>query len=380
MRRFGTSLMMMGMLAATTVGAGIFTLPWVFHNAGWMRATGWLVALAALVIFAGYSYWRTLDAVGERQRLVGLARTHLGRGWSVLTLVGVLGGMVFALVISLVLAQRFLAILLPLRPSAALVLFWALAVLPVTFNIRRFAILENAGTLLKCLLVVFIFFSALNYGGILESSAPIVPDVLFPFGALLFALSGWNAIEPMYEYWKGKRDGSGNDVGRAASPLGAIAGGTLAIAALYFLFSAGILGSLTNGSFLSPDTLSGLIGWPFWKIATLAVLGLLALWTAYGINALEIENALRKDLHWNPTLAFGAVALAPVIIVFSGFTNVIQAITFAGAIFVGLQYMSIFALAERVLQPRPAVKWLMRLAGLVFALAALYEIYIFVVG
>jgi amino acid permease len=373
--------MMMGILAATTVGAGVFALPWVFHNAGWMRATGWLVALATLVIFAGYSYWRTLDAVGERQRLVGLARTHLGREWGALTLVGVLGGMIFALVIYLVLAQRFVAILLPLRPVAALILFWALAVLPATFSIRRFAILENIGTLLKCLLIVFIFLSATNYSAMFASDTSIVPNFLFPFGAILFALSGWNAIEPMYEFWKNKRGGVGGSAGGGrVSPLGAIAGGTFAIAALYFLFSAGILGSMTNGSFLSPDTLSGLIGWPFWKIATLAALGLLALWTAYGINAREIENALHKDLRWNHIAAFATVALLPLIIVFVGFSNIIQAVTFAGAIFAGLQYMAIFALSEKVLKPRPVTKWLMRLAGLVFALAALYEVYIFVVG
>lgn len=365
----------MGILAATTVGAGIFALPWVFHNAGWIRTTGWLAALSALVIFAGYSYWRTLDAVGERQRLVGLAHSRLGREWGAITLVGVLGGMIFVLVVYLILAQRFFAIILPLKPVAALILFWALAVLPASFNIRRFAAFENVGTLLKCLLIVFVFFSATNYGAVFESNTPIVPDFLFPFGAILFALSGWNAIEPMYEFWKGKRG-----VGRKTSPLAAIAGGTLVIAVLYFLFSAGILGSLINGSFLSPDTLSGLIGWPFWKIAALAILGLLALWTAYGINAREVENALHKDLHWNPTIAFATVALAPLLIVFAGFSNIIQAVTFAGAIFVGLQYVAIFVLAERVLKPRPTTKWLMRAAALIFAAAALYEIYAFVVG
>jgi len=370
---------MTGMLAATTVGAGIFALPWVFHNAGWQRATGWLAILTTLVAFAGYSYWRILDAVGERQRLVGLAREQLGRGWGFVTLLGVVGGVIFALVVYLILAQRFLAILFPLRSTAALVLFWGLAVLPLTFNLRRFAILENAGTLLKCLLIIFIFFSATNYGAVFESNTPIVPDFLFPFGAILFALVGWNAVEPMYEFWKGRQIGSGR--GQAGpSPLRAIVGGTFVIAILYFLFSAGILGSLTNGSFLSPDTLSGLVGWPFWKVATLAALGVLALWTAYGINALEAENALRKDLRWNSNVAFAVIALAPLFVVLSGFNNILLAVGFAGGVFIGLQYMTIFTLAERVLRPQPLVKWIMRLAGLIFALAALYEIYSFVVG
>lgn len=366
--------MMMGMLVATTVGAGIFTLPWIFHNAGWVRATGWLVALSALVIFAVYSYWRILAVVDEKQRMVGLARTHLGREWGVLATIGVLGGILLVLVIYLALAQRFLAILLPISPAAGLVLFWGLAVLPATFNLKRFAIVENAGTLLKCLLVVLLFFAASDYRAVFESSTPIVPDIFFPFGAILFSLSGWNAVEPMYEYWRSRKTD-----GRRASPLGAIAGGVSLIAVLYFLFSVGILGSLTNGSFLSPDTLSGLIGWPFWKLASLAGLGVLAIWTAYGMSAKEVENALHKDLRWNRTLAFSAVALVPLAVVSSGFLGIIQAVTFAGAVFVGLQYMTIFALAEKLLQPRQVTKWLMRLSGLVFALAALYEVYMFVV-
>jgi amino acid permease len=366
--------MMIGLLAATTVGAGIFTLPWIFHNAGWQRASLWLVALSGLVIFAGYSYWRTLDAVGERQRLVGLARTHLGREWGTLALLGVVGGTMFALVVYLILAQRFATILLPLRPMAALILFWGLAILPATFSIRRFALLENIGTLLKCALIVFVFLFAANYSTIFSSNVPFISDPFFPFGAILFALGGWSAIEPMYELWKSR--GSSRS---KASPLRAIASGTFAIAFLYFLFSAGILGSLGNGSFLSPDTLSGLIGWPFWKMAALAALGLLALWTAYGINLLELENALRKDLNWNPTVAFGVVALTPLLVVLSGFSNVIQAVTFAGAIFGGLQYIIIFALAQKMVAAKSWVKWLMRSSGLVFALAALYEIYAFVV-
>lgn len=369
---------MMGILAATTVGAGIFTLPWIFHNAGWARATAWLVGLSALVVFAMYSYWRTLEAVDERERMVALARRHLGKGWGALVLAGVLGGMLFILIIYLVLAQRFFAILLPLHGTMGLLIFWALAVLPATFSINRFAIVESFGSLLKGLLMVFVFFSATRYGAVFESAGSTAMDPLLPFGAILFSLSGWTAIEPMYELWRG-RGGHRGPKGRS-SPLAAIAGGIFVISTLYFLFSAGILGSLTNGSFLSVDTLSGLVGWPSWRLGVLAALGIFALWTAYGPTALEFENALRKDLRWNPILSFMIVALLPLVIVFSGFVNIIQAITFAGAIFVGLQYMTIFALAEKVLRPRAAVVWAMRLAGLVFVFAAVYEIYGFVVN
>jgi amino acid permease len=366
---------MMGILAATTVGAGIFTLPWIFHNAGWLRATGWMIGLSALVIFAMYSYWKTLEAVDERERMVALARRHLGKGWGALVLAGVLGGMLFILIIYLVLAQRFFAILLPVHGTMALLIFWALAVLPATFSINRFAIVETAGSLVKGLLMLFVFFSATRYGAIFESSVSTGIDPLLPFGAILFSLSGWTAIEPMYELWRGRKDSRSRP-----SPLVAIGGGILLIATLYFLFSAGILGSLTNGSFLSVDTLSGLAGWPFWRLGLLAALGIFALWTAYGPTALEFENALRHDLRWNPIISFAIVAILPLLIVFTGLVNIIQAITFAGAIFVGLQYMTIFALAEKVLRPRTAVVWAMRAAALVFAFAAVYEIYRFMVN
>jgi amino acid permease len=374
------------MLVATTVGAGLFILPWIFHNAGWWRAALWLAALSALVVFAEHAYWKTLEAVDERERMVALAHNHLGREWGTLALIGVLGGMLFILMIYLALAERFLGILLPFGGRTGLFVFWALAVLPATFNIRRFAFVEGIGSLLKGLLIVAVFFSAARYGAIFESTEPLLANPLLPFGAILFSLSGWTAIEPMYEFWRARRSRAGGkrpgkaDSGVRPRPPVVIAGGMAAIAALYFLFSAGILGSIGDGSFVSADTLSGLVGWPFWKVGALAALGLFALWTAYGPTSLELENALSKDLHWKPVLAFAVVALVPLFLVLSGFVNIIRAVTFAGGLFVGLQYMTIFALAERVWRPRRAVVWSMRLGALIFALAALYEIYSFVVG
>jgi hypothetical protein len=366
--------MMVGVLAATTLGAGIFTLPWIFHAAGWRLAGGLLIALAALVVFAEYCYWRTLDAVGGKERLIGLARDRLGKAWSMAAFIGVMGGMFFALVIYLALAERFLGILLPLHGTIDLLIFWALAVIPATFGIRRFAAVENTAVACKCLLIIFIFFSASHPGAILQAAAPTVANPLFAFGALIFALSGWNAIEPMYELWR-----SGEGKKKNIRPLAVLIGGMAAIAVLYILFPAAILGSLSGGSFLATDTLSGLVGWPAWKIGLLALLGLFAVWTSYLPASLEIENALHKDLHWHRRAAFLVVALAPLLAVLAGFRNVIEVMAFSGAIFVGMQYLVIFALAERVLRPRRAVAWAMRAGAGIFVLAAVYEVVSFVV-
>ena len=362
---------MTGMLIATTVGAGIFTLPWIFRSVGWGSAIVLLLALGGLVCFAERSYWKTLDAVGERHRLVGLAYAKLGKEWGLLAFLGVVGGMLFTLVVYLILASRFMAVIFPVHGASALLIFWALAVIPTTFGLRRFATAENIGIVLKCALIAFVFLAASEPLALFRTVPAFAGNPLAAFGAILFALSGWNAIEPMYELWRG-----GERRARPSSVL--LIGGALVIL-LYILFSAGIIGSLAGGSSLSPDALSGLVGWPAWKLGVLAALGLVALWTAYLPTSLEVEHALAKDLHWNRTLGFALASLLPLFVVLSGFTNVIMAVSFAGAIFAGIQYVIIFALAEKVLRPGRAAAWAMRTAAAVFGLAALYEVAVFVV-
>jgi amino acid permease len=367
-----------GILAATTLGAGIFSLPYVFREAGWALGLFYLATLTALVVFVHALYLRALQGVRDGSReprttprvvrgehLLGLARSLLGRTWFSVGVLAVVGGLVLTLVAYLILAARFVGILAPGVPfAAAAVAFWLVATVPMKEKLRWFVRAEAVGTLFMAAIILLVFFVArrIGFGGV-----PIaVPSAWWlPFGPVLFALAGWTAVEPMFNY--GRRSGG--------TPRGSLFVGTVGVAVLYALFVAAILGSATV---VAPDTLSGLSGWPRWGLGALATLGLVAIWTSYVPIALEVRNSLTAGLGWSRHAGLAAVAVAPLALLFLGLKDFLAVVGLAGGVFLAAQYLLLLLVSRRILKPAGAVKFFTDLAALVFAAAALYEIYVFV--
>lgn len=57
-----------GILAATTIGAGMFALPWVLSHVGWSTFLFLLIGLGLVIAFAEVLYWQVLQKTGERDR------------------------------------------------------------------------------------------------------------------------------------------------------------------------------------------------------------------------------------------------------------------------------------------------------------------------
>ena len=55
-----------GLVAAATIGAGMFSLPYVFHEAGWLLGIFYTAVLSAAVIIAHLLYLRVLEETKEK--------------------------------------------------------------------------------------------------------------------------------------------------------------------------------------------------------------------------------------------------------------------------------------------------------------------------
>lgn len=357
-----------GVVVATTVGAGMFALPYVFKEVGWQVGALSLLLTGCLITCAHHLYWRTLGEVGERKRLLGLAKLHFGKAGFYPAFFVLGGGLLFALVVYLILGGEFLAIIFPSlsRPAGVLV-FWIAASLPLLFGLRRLTALELVGALAMAGIIVWVFvqgwpphFWGNNGGG--------PSSFLFAFGPILFALAGWTAVEPVYD--------AGKDGGGRASPLLIFAGGTLVSAALYLLFVSGVFGLTSN---VTTDGLSGLSGRGAGFLAALGTLGLFAIWTSYVPISLEIKNALEKDLKWRPGPVLAAIFLIPPLLIVAGVRSFFDAVSVAGGVFLGLQYVLIVLVGIRVLRARGWSALLYALLGGAFLLGAVYELYYFVI-
>lgn len=358
-------------IAATTLGAGMFALPYVFQESGWFVGIFYLVVLSAAVIWTQIIYWQTLAVADKKGRLLGLTRAHLGNFGYYAGSISILAGLVLALVIYLILGNQFIKLFwLGVNGTISLFSFWFISVLPLLFTERRVLWFETMGVFFMAAIIFLIFFSALPGNGL--NSAPLfdVNNLFLPFGVILFSLAGWTAIEPLY------RDSRAPGAGRMA-PVRALSWGVVSVALLYLLFTWGIFSS---APVISTDTVSGLYGWPNWKLALLGILGLFALWTSYMPIALEIKNALAVDLNMNPRLSLYSVVFTPLILVIIGLSSFLKVIGLAGGVFLGLQYVLIILVGKKVLQFSGGKKFLSNLLIAVFLLAAVYEVYYFAIG
>jgi len=353
-----------GLLVATTVGAGVFALPYVFRESGWIVGVIYLFGSSAVIITIHSLYWKVLDRVGRGEHLLGLTKMYCGKAGFYSAFFVIVGGLVASLVVYLILGGQFVRLVFPgVGTTASVVVFWILSSLPFVLGLRRLIGLEVLGAILMGLIIFFIFFMVWP-PKFPEGPALNLQNFFFPFGPILFALAGWTAIEPMYNLHAAHKKE------KSFQPILALATGTLAAAILYLLFVIGILGSAAE---VTPNTISGLTNWPAWRLGLLGALGIFGIWTSYIPVGLEIRNSLEKDLNWNMGLGFSIVVFLPIILIFSGFNNFLSAVAVAGGIFLSLQHVFIVFIGKRALVLSRARAYFVDILILVFTLAAVYS-------
>jgi amino acid permease len=353
-----------GIVAAATVGDGVFALPYVFYTAGWLLGIFYLAILAVLVSAAHVVYLKTLESEGEKERLLGLAKKRFGNIGFWIGFLAIVVGLLLTLVAYLILGTQFIHLAVPaVRMRYAFAAFWILISLVVLASDKEIRKLELAGIACTSAIIIIIFASA--WPNIFFAGLPAVNwhNLFLPFGAVLFSLAGWTSIEPAYEARKRRR---ANGTARAASPWLALAAGTVFAGLLYAMFAAGI-------------TASGLAAWPLWKKDMLAILGLIAVATVYLPISREIKNALEKDLQWPRGSSRPLIVLFPPALVLLGFNNFLAVVGLVGGAFLSLQYLLIVSVGRRTLTLSTFQKVCLDVIALIFVVAAVYSVYSFIV-
>jgi len=370
------------LLAATTIGAGIFSLPYLFKEAGWLTGVFYLVILSGVLISVHYLYWQILAKLKEKQRLLGLTGKYLGRTVFYLGFFVIIGGLLLTLVVYLILIGNFVRLVFPgVSFAQGILVFWFLASLPLVLKLRRLVGFEFLGTVLMAAIIVLVFGSSWQSIGSKGFPAIDLRNFFLPFGAILFSLAGWTAIEPVFEWQKKSESGTPD----RHSALSILSFGTLIPAFLYVVFATGILGSARE---VTPDTISGLTNWPLWQVAIMGWLGIIAIWTSYAPIAVEIKNSLEKDLRWPACVAEATsarlrpaglslyiVLFLPLILIALGLRNFLSIIGLAGGVFLGLQYLLIILVGKKVLDLSRRKNFLLNMLAALFVLGAIFEIY-----
>jgi amino acid permease len=352
MRWFQSSII----LAATTIGAGMFGLPYIFYKSGFLVGFFYIFIFGFLMILTHYLYAEVILKSNE-DSLLEIIQKKLNFKLYFFAFLSITIGLIFTLLVYLILAGQFLNIIFPnISFNLAVFIFWIFASVSLIFE-KFFNRFEVLGTFLMTLIILFIFIQSGPSFSVKNIPAYNLNNLFLPFGVILFSLAGWTAVLPMLKYNNYKND------------LKSFVFGTILVIILYLFFIFGILNSAQN---IAPDALSGL-NWSYFKLALIASLGLFAIWTSYLPIGLEIKKSFSKHLPlWLNILIF---IFSPIFLFVLGFQNFLKAISLAGGVFLSLQYLFILILERKLLGLHPILKILIRILEIIFILACVYEIY-----
>lgn len=364
------------LVCAATIGEGVFALPYVIKSAGWLLSLCYFIVLIAAVSIAHVIYFRTLGAVHEKERLLGLVKKYFGAVGFWIGFVAIVMGILLGFVAYLVLGAKFLEILIPgISPAVALGVFWILLSCLVWGSEGKIEGLEIAGIALILGAIFFIFFSGRPDLAFATLPLAVPYNFFLPFGAVLFSLAGWTSVEPIYEFFHGKKDSDGSLRGNGRMFAVFASGAALAVV-LYWLFALGVIGGATH---VAADTLSGIAGWPAWRKDILAIVGIASVCVISMPLAREIRGAMEKDLKWNSFVSRIIIIILPLVAVLFGFTDFLTIVSVVGGVFVSTQYLLIISVGRRSLNLTSREKFLLDALAVVFVAAAVYEVVTFVV-
>ncbi|MEK7135051.1 MAG: aromatic amino acid transport family protein, partial [Patescibacteria group bacterium] len=232
-------------LVGTTIGAGIFSLPYVFAKAGFFIGLAEFLVLVFIVLLVQQILGEITLRTKGHKRLIGLASNYLGQPWEALVTVLVLLGGIGVLLIYIIFGGKFLSLITGqdiFWSSVTFFIFWFLAVLtrPKTFGKTEFYV---SSLVIFIIILISIFnFRYINFDNFRGFD---IKSTLLPYGVILFAMTGYTVIPKMEDL-----------LGAEKHKLKkAIKYGTLIPAIVYLVFVFIILG--VSGPLTSSDAILG---------------------------------------------------------------------------------------------------------------------------
>lgn len=312
-------------LIGTIVGAGMFGIPYVVAQSGFLIGAIFLLFLTVVSLLIHLIYGEIVCRTKEKHRLVGYAEYYLGKWGKIIITFSVLFGLYGSLLVYIIISGEFLStIFSPLLGGSAFtysLIFFAVGALAILKGLSLIERLELIMALFLVLVVFLIFFSGLPRLDISNLKTINLKYFFLPYGIILWALAGGAAIPEIKEILKTD--------GKKYKKI--IIFGTVIPAILYLLFMFIVIG--VTGTDTSPEAIEGLIGSLGREIIILgAIFGALAAMTSFFVIGLCLKKVFWYDYKINKTLSWFLACSIPLIGFLLGLRAFIPIIGFLGVI------------------------------------------------
>ncbi|MBI2446413.1 MAG: hypothetical protein HYV51_01150 [Parcubacteria group bacterium] len=352
-------------LVGTTIGAGIFSLPYAFFKSGFLIGFLEFVALVAAVLLIQLIIGEIALRTKGKKRFIGYAEQYLGYRWKLFVTISTLLGGIGVILVYIILAGNFLSFIIGKSAVSSSLIFFAVWFLFILTKPRIFGKTELIFSF--SIISIIILISSFNIGYINFNNFKDfnVDNVLLPYGVILFAISGYYVIPEMEDI-----------IGTSKRKLKkAIIFGTLIPAAVYLFFIFIVLG--VSGSLTSPDAISGLAGASNSKITLLlgSFLGLLAVSEASLSYGIYIKETLWYDFKINKWLAWFLTGAAPLALFLMGARNLIMIIGIVGALFFAFHAIVVLLIHKKSKSSEIKPDYEIKLPNFVYYLVGLAAIF-----
>jgi tyrosine-specific transport protein len=369
-------------LVGTIIGAGVFTLPYAASQSGLMVALFWLLFLGLVVLYIHLIFGEIILRTPENFRLPGYVGYYLGEQAKKFLLITNFLTFGISLTIYLLLAARFMAILISPYQVPFQTLFlvlWFLLSIVILFDssvASRLNFYCSFGLLALFLVLFFLLmphFQAANFNW----TSHLSWNWLLPYGLFLYALVGFSAVPEALK------------VARENNIKGSLFKKIILIASLipvlaYALFILGIVG--VTGSNTTIDAIGGLVNILGPHIIILgALLGFLSVVTSYLVIGTYLKHSFIFDYRWPRWLALALVVFGPLLVYLLGLTDIVKWLSLMGAVLTGFEaIMLLFSLKEAKKRNERPPEYSIKLSQplfiflvVVFVLGATFQIFFF---
>ncbi len=329
------------MLIGSTVGVGMFTLPYLSIKTGLITIIGFFIILGFIQHWLHKLYAEIILSTKKQHRLPGYAEKYLNKtSKKIILFLSIFSGY-GALLAYTIIGGDFLFQLLSPYVGGSVMLYTVLLLGVRSFiTLFGFAWVTRAeviltGGLIGSIIVVALIASGEGVAGNIILFNPV--NSMLAYGPVFFAVSGMLAINDICLIMNKEKE-------KIISTLRTGIIISISIMVFFILAIASISGTLT-----SPDALSGLksfIDPIFYKV--LLTIGLVTVTTAFFAVAEAMEEMYTWDYKINRRWAWFLVSVIPLLLFLAGAKDVTQIIAITGALSGGLLGAFYLIIALRV--------------------------------
>lgn len=330
-------------IVGSVIGVGIFGLPYVVAQAGFLIGLIHLLVVGFVYTVALILYAEVIMYTPGKMRIAGLAERYLGHHWrhaaSLFQYSNSWGAMIGYVVLGGGLLHALLATLTGGSEFLFQLVFFGVASLVLLGGLGLVSWVESYFFWTILLLSVFLVVAAIPNAEIANLFYTNLPSWTAPLGVALFAYGGFAAIPEAADILRGNKD-----LLRRSTIFAMVF-----CAAFYVLFTMSVV--LVTGEATTEDALLGfskVVG--DWFLTVSGVIALYSIFSSYIVLGMSNIDGLVYDFRWRYLTSWLFVIAVPLVFFLIGARDFISVIGFTGGVigsFIGLIVVRIYKKARR---------------------------------